>query len=151
MQILKGTGQLVRADPEEINIGDTIIVKAGEKIPLDGIVTEGRSAVDTAALTGESLPRTVSEGSDVISGCINQSGTLKVRVTKPFGESTAAKILDLVENSSAKKAKAENFITKFARYYTPIVVISALLLALVPPLAAGASWSEWIHRRLYSL
>lgn len=144
-------GQLVRADPEEINIGDTIIVKAGEKIPLDGIVTEGRSAVDTAALTGESLPRTVSEGSDVISGCINQSGTLKVRVTKPFGESTAAKILDLVENSSAKKAKAENFITKFARYYTPIVVISALLLALVPPLAAGASWSEWIHRALIFL
>lgn len=144
-------GQLVRADPEEINIGDTIIVKAGEKIPLDGIVTEGRSAVDTAALTGESLPRTVSEGSDVISGCINQSGTLKVRVTKPFGESTAAKILDLVENSSAKKAKAENFITKFARYYTPVVVISALLLALVPPLAAGGNWSEWIHRALIFL
>lgn len=144
-------GQLVQVDPDEIAVGDTIIVKPGEKIPLDGIVTEGKSTVDTSALTGESVPKTVYEDSDVISGCINQSGLIKVRVTKPFGESTVAKILDLVENASSKKAKAENFIAKFARFYTPIVVISALMLAIVPPLITGGNWSEWIHRALIFL
>lgn len=143
-------GQLVQVDPEEIEIGDTIVIKAGEKIPLDGIVIEGKSTVDTAALTGESLPRTVTEGSDVISGCINESGLIKVRVTKKFGESTVAKILDLVENSSSKKAKAENFITRFAKYYTPIVVICAVLLAVIPPLFVGG-WAGWIHRALIFL
>lgn len=114
-------------------------------------MTEGKSTVDTSALTGESVPKTVYEDSDVISGCINQSGLIKVRVTKPFGESTVAKILDLVENASSKKAKAENFIAKFARFYTPIVVISALMLAIVPPLITGGNWSEWIHRALIFL
>lgn len=112
---------------------------------------EGASAVDTAALTGESLPRDVQPGDDVISGCINKSGLLRVRVTKIFGESTVAKILDLVENSSSKKARAENFITRFARYYTPAVVIAAALLAVVPPLALGYAWNEWIHRALIFL
>lgn len=143
-------GRLVQTDPEEISVGDIIIVKPGEKIPLDGVVTEGSSTVDTAALTGESLPRSVSQGEDVISGCINLSGLLKVRVTKPFGESTVAKILDLVENSSSKKAKAENFITKFARIYTPAVVISAVLLAVIPPLISGG-WADWLHRALIFL
>lgn len=144
-------GQLVQVDPEEIKIGDIIVVKAGEKIPLDGIVIEGKSTVDTAALTGESLPRTVGVNSDVISGCINQSGMLRIRVTKVFGESTVAKILDLVENSASKKAKAENFITKFAKYYTPIVVIAAVLLAVIPPLVLGGGWTNWIHRALIFL
>ncbi|WP_124100583.1 heavy metal translocating P-type ATPase [Ruminococcus sp. Marseille-P6503] len=144
-------GQLVQTDPEEIAVGDIIIVKPGEKIPLDGIVTEGKSTADTSALTGESVPKTIYEGSDVISGCINQSGLIKVRVTKPFGESTVAKILDLVENASSKKARAENFISKFARVYTPVVVIAALLLAAVPPLITGGNWSEWIHRALIFL
>lgn len=143
-------GRLVQTDPEEISVGDIIVVKPGEKIPLDGVVTEGSSTVDTAALTGESLPRSVSQGEDVISGCINLSGLLKVRVTKPFGESTVAKILDLVENSSSKKAKAENFITKFARIYTPAVVISAVLLAVIPPLISGG-WADWLHRALIFL
>ncbi len=144
-------GQLVQVDPEEISVGDTIVVKAGEKIPLDGIVIEGKSSVDTSALTGESLPRNVNQGDEVISGCINQSGLIKIQVSKPFGESTVSKILDLVENSSSKKAKAENFITKFARWYTPIVVISAVLLALLPPLVTGGDWSEWVHRALIFL
>ncbi len=144
-------GQLVQVDPEEIAVGDTIVVKPGEKIPLDGIVIEGKSTIDTSALTGESVPRTVYEDSDVISGCINQSGLIKVRVTKPFGESTVAKILDLVENASSKKAKAENFIAKFARIYTPVVVISALLLAIVPPLVTGGDWWDWLHRALIFL
>lgn len=144
-------GKLVQIDPDEVEVGDVIIIKAGEKIPLDGIVLEGESMVDTAALTGESLPRSAQAGDDVVSGCINQSGLLKVRVTKVFGESTVAKILDLVENSSSKKAKAENFITKFARYYTPAVVIAALLLAVVPPIILSGSWAEWIHRALIFL
>lgn len=143
-------GKLVEVDPDEVSIGQTIVIKAGERIPLDGVVLEGESTVDTAALTGESLPRDVAPGDDVISGCINQSGMLRVRVTKEFGESTVAKILDLVENASAKKAKAENFITKFARYYTPCVVIGAVLLALVPPLIAGG-WMMWIQRALIFL
>lgn len=144
-------GQLVQVDPDEVAVGDVIVVKAGEKIPLDGIVLEGASSVDTAALTGESLPRNVLPGDDVISGCINQSGLLRVQVTKEFGESTVAKILDLVENSSSKKAKAENFITKFARYYTPAVVAAAVLLAVVPPLVLGGGFGEWIHRALIFL
>ena len=144
-------GKLHRVDPDSVAVGDVIVVKAGEKIPLDGVVLEGASAVDTAALTGESLPRDVQPGDDVISGCINKSGLLRVRVTKIFGESTVAKILDLVENSSSKKARAENFITRFARYYTPAVVIAAALLAVVPPLALGYAWNEWIHRALIFL
>ena len=144
-------GNLQRVDPDSVAVGDVIVVKAGEKIPLDGVVLEGASAVDTAALTGESLPRDVQPGDDVISGCINKSGLLRVRVTKIFGESTVAKILDLVENSSSKKARAENFITRFARYYTPAVVIAAALLAVVPPLALGYAWNEWIHRALIFL
>ena len=147
---IEQNGKLVEVDPEEVSIGQTIVIKAGERIPLDGIVLEGKSTVDTAALTGESLPRDVDPGDDVISGCINQSGLLRVRVTKEFGESTVAKILDLVENASAKKAKAENFITKFARYYTPCVVIGAVLLGLVPPLIVGG-WTMWIQRALIFL
>ena len=144
-------GGLQQVDPDEVAVGDVIVIKAGEKIPLDGVILEGSSMVDTAALTGESLPREVTPGDDVISGCINQSGLLRVQVTKVFGESTVAKILDLVENSSSKKAKAENFITKFARYYTPAVVIGAVLLAVLPPLFFQGEWTEWIHRALIFL
>lgn len=144
-------GGLVQVDPEEVSVGDIIVVKAGEKIPLDGVVVEGSSTLDTAALTGESLPRSVGAGADVISGCINQSGLLKVRVSKEFGQSTVAKILDLVENSASKKAKAENFITRFAKYYTPVVVIAAVLLAVIPPLVLGGGWAGWIHRALIFL
>lgn len=143
-------GQLVQVDPEEVKIGDTIVVKPGERVPLDGVIVSGSSALDTAALTGESLPREVQSGDDVISGCVNMSGVLEIRVTKEFGQSTVSKILDLVENSSSKKAKAENFITKFARYYTPCVVIAALLLAVIPPLILGG-WGEWIERALIFL
>lgn len=144
-------GELVQVDPDQVAIGQVIVVKAGEKIPLDGVVLEGSSTVDTAALTGESLPREVQPGDDVISGCVNLSGLLRVQVTKVFGESTVAKILDLVENASSKKAKAENFITKFARWYTPCVVIGAVLLAVIPPLILQGGWSEWIHRALIFL
>ena len=143
-------GKLIQVDPEEVAVGDAITVKAGERIPLDGVVLEGQSMVNTSALTGESVPRQVQPGDDVISGCVNQSGLLRVRVTKPFGESTVQKILDLVENSSSKKAKAENFITKFARYYTPIVVFCALALALVPPLFVG-DWVGWVQKALIFL
>ena len=143
-------GQLTQVDPEEVAVGDPITVKAGERVPLDGVVLEGQSMVNTSALTGESVPRQVQPGDDVISGCVNQSGLLRVRVTKPFGESTVQKILDLVENSSSKKAKAENFITKFARYYTPIVVFCALALALVPPLFVG-DWVGWVQKALIFL
>ena len=141
-------GQLEQVDPEDVAVGDTIIIKAGERIPLDGVVLEGSSTVDTAALTGESLPRQVESGDDVISGCVNLSGLLKVRVTKAFEESTVAKILDLVENSASKKAKAENFITKFARYYTPIVVLAAVALAFLPPLLTSIQWVDSIQRAL---
>lgn len=144
-------GKLIQVDPSEVAVGDVIVIKAGEKVPLDGVVLEGNSLLNTAALTGESLPREVEPGDDVISGCINQSGLLRVRVTKVFGESTVAKILNLVENSSSKKAKAENFITKFARYYTPCVVIGALLLAVLPPLFFGGEWNDWVHRALIFL
>ena len=141
-------GQLEQVDPEDVAVGDTIVIKAGERIPLDGVVLEGSSTVDTAALTGESLPRQVESGDDVISGCVNLSGLLKVRVTKAFEESTVAKILDLVENSASKKAKAENFITKFARYYTPIVVLAAVALAILPPLFTSIQWVDSIQRAL---
>ena len=144
-------GQLIQVDPEDVAVGDSIFIKAGERIPLDGVVLEGASAVDTAALTGESLPRDVQPGDEVISGCVNQTGLLQVRVTKPFGESTVAKILDLVENSSTKKAKAEHFITRFARYYTPVVVLGAVLLALLPPLFTGGHWADWLNRALIFL
>lgn len=143
-------GKLVQVDPEEVAVGDVITVKAGERVPLDGVVLEGTSMVNTSALTGESVPREVRPGDDVISGCVNQSGLLRVRVTKVFGESTVAKILDLVENSSSKKARAESFITKFARYYTPVVVIGAAVLALVPPLFVG-NWAGWIEKALIFL
>lgn len=143
-------GKLLQIDPEQAAVGDVIVIKAGERVPLDGVVLEGSSALDTAALTGESLPRQIEPGDDVISGCVNQSGLLRVRVTKAFGESTVSKILDLVENSSAKKAKAENFITKFARYYTPAVVLGAVALAVIPPLFAGG-WADWIQRALMFL
>ncbi len=140
-------GQLLRVDPEEVAVGDVIVIKAGERVPLDGTVLEGTSALDTAALTGESLPRDVAVGDEVISGCVNLSGLLHVKVVKPFGQSTVARILDLVENSSEKKAQAEHFITKFARYYTPIVVFAALALAVIPSLATG-QWGVWVPRAL---
>ncbi|MCM1227826.1 MAG: cadmium-translocating P-type ATPase [Clostridium sp.] len=140
-------GEIIEADPDEVSIGDIIVVKPGEKVPLDGVIIEGRTSVDMSALTGESVPGNLSEGDDVISGCINLNGVIRVRVTKEFGESTVSKILDLVENSSAKKAKAENFITRFAKYYTPCVVIGAVLLAVIPSLITG-EWLEWISRSL---
>lgn len=144
-------GQLVQVSPEDVAIGQVITVKPGERVPLDGVVLTGLSALDTSALTGESAPRSISSDSEVLSGCVNLSGVLTVRVTKPFGQSTVAKILDLVENAGEKKAKAQNFITKFARYYTPAVVIAAALLAVLPPLLFGGVWSEWIHRGLIFL
>ena len=143
-------GQLVQVDPDEVAVGDVITIKAGEKVPLDGVVLEGSSLVNTSALTGESVPRQVQPGDDVISGCINQNGLLRVQVTKAFGESTVAKILDLVENASSKKAKTENFITRFARYYTPVVVICAVVLAIVPPLFVG-DWTGWVQKALIFL
>ena len=142
------SGGIEQVDPEEVQIGETIVVRAGERIPLDGTIIEGASSLDTSALTGESLPREVAAGEDVISGCINQSGTLQVRVSKIYGESTVAKILDLVENASSKKSKSEAFITRFARYYTPLVVIAAVILAVLPPLISGQSFAIWIERAL---
>ena len=141
-------GKLVQVDPDEVQIGEIITVKPGEKIPIDGIITSGTSSLDTSALTGESLPREAEEGMEVISGCINQTGILTIKTTKEFGESTVAKILDLVENSSEKKARTENFITRFARYYTPIVVFAALALAVIPPLVTGDAFAEWVYRAL---
>ena len=142
-------GKLEKVDPDEVKIGDIIVVKPGEKIPLDGTVVEGKTNLDTKALTGEPMPREANIGDDVISGCINLSGLIKVKVTKEFGESTVSKILDLVENASSKKSKSENFITKFAAYYTPIVVIIAVILAIVPPLIIpDAEFSDWIYRAL---
>lgn len=141
--------ELVRMDPEEVHIGDIIVIKAGEKIPLDGKVIEGFSMIDTSALTGESVPRDIEVGSELLSGCININGVITAEVTKEFGESTVSKILDLVENASSKKSKSEQFITKFARYYTPVVVIVATVLAIVPPLViSGAVFSDWIYRAL---
>ena len=148
---LERNGSVEQVYPDEVAVGDIIVIKPGEKIPLDGVVLEGSSAVNTAALTGESLPRDVTAGDDVISGCVNQSGLLRIRVTKHFEESTVSKILDLVENAGSRKAKAENFITKFARYYTPAVVIGAVLLAILPPLLGGSDWSKWFHQALVFL
>lgn len=141
-------GELVQVDPDEVAVGDTIVVKAGERVPIDGVVIEGSSQLDTAALTGESIPRHVDAGATVISGCVNMTGLLKVRTTKPFGESTVSRILELVENASEKKARTENFITRFARVYTPVVTIAALALAVVPPLLGMGAWSDWILRGL---
>lgn len=146
---VKKDDELVKVDPDEVQIGDIIVIKAGEKIPLDGKVIEGSSMIDTSALTGESVPREVEVGSDILSGCININGVITAEVTKEFGESTVSKILDLVENASSKKSNSEQFITKFARYYTPVVVIIAVFLAIIPPLVIdGATFSDWIYRAL---
>ena len=139
-------GKLKQVDPDDVEIGTEIVIKAGERVPLDGVVVSGTSFVDTSALTGESVPREVTEGSEIISGCVNGSGLLKVRTTKEFDDSTVAKILELVENASSKKAHVENFITKFAKYYTPIVVCAAVLLACLPPIILGGGFAEWIQR-----
>lgn len=147
-------GDIVTVDPDEVAIGELIIVKPGEKIPIDGIIVEGNASLNTSALTGESVPRDAKAGDEVISGCINMSGVLKIKTTREFGESTVSKILDLVENSSSKKSKSENFISKFAKYYTPAVCYSALALAILPPLAkmifmsASPQWSVWVYRAL---
>ena len=146
-------GTLERVDPDEVPVGTVIWVQPGEKIPIDGVVAEGQSTLDTAALTGESVPRDVGEGDEVVSGCINMSGLLKIRTTREFGESTASKILDMVENASSKKSRQENFISRFARIYTPVVCFSALALALLPPLVRlllqmSADWSVWLYRAL---
>ena len=146
-------GKLERVDPDEVEIGTVIVVQPGEKIPIDGMIIEGKASLNTSALTGESLPREAKEGDEVISGCINMSGVLKIKTTREFGESTVSKILDLVENSSSKKSKSENFISKFARYYTPAVCYGALALAIAPPLVRivmgiPAEWGDWIYRAL---
>jgi len=149
---LRLNGDTKKISPEDIKIGDIIVVKAGEKIPLDGIVTDGNSFVDTSALTGESVPRKVKAGDEVLAGMINQSGLITIKVTKPFGESSISKILEMVENATSKKAKTEKFITTFAKYYTPVVVFGALLIAVGPPLLlSGATFSDWIYRSLVVL
>lgn len=140
--------EIEKINPNDVNIGEIILIKPGEKIPLDGIVVEGNSLLNTLALTGESMPKSVTEGDEVLSGCINNEGILKVKVTKKFGESTVSKILDLVENASSRKSKSENFISKFAKYYTPIVVIIAILLAFIPPLILDTNFKTWIYRAL---
>lgn len=145
---IEKNGDLTKISPYEVKIGDTIIVKTGEKIPLDGIIIDGTATLDTSALTGESRPREVKIGDEAISGCINTNGLLKIRVTKEYGQSTVSKILDLVENASSKKTKTENFITKFAKIYTPVVVLAALFLAILPPLILGSNFSVWINRAL---
>ena len=145
---IEKNGDLTKISPYEVNIGDTIIVKTGEKIPLDGIIIDGTATLDTSALTGESKPSEVKIGDEAISGCINTNGLLKIRVTKEYGQSTVSKILDLVENASSKKTKTENFITKFAKIYTPVVVLAALFLAILPPLIFGSNFSVWINRAL---
>lgn len=145
---IEKNGDLTKISPYEVKIGDTIIVKTGEKIPLDGIIIDGSATLDTSALTGESRPREVKIGDEAISGCINTNGLLKIRVTKEYGQSTVSKILDLVENASSKKTKTENFITKFAKIYTPVVVLAALFLAILPPLIFGSNFSVWINKAL---
>ena len=145
---IEKNGDLTKISPYEVKIGNTIIVKTGEKIPLDGIIIDGTATLDTSALTGESRPREVKIGDEAISGCINTNGLLKIRVTKEYGQSTVSKILDLVENASSKKTKTENFITKFAKIYTPVVVLAALFLAILPPLIFGSNFSVWINRAL---
>ncbi len=144
-------GELQQVDPAELSVGDEFKVLPGERIPLDGVIISGSSQIDTAALTGESVPRIAHDGDEVISGCVNLSGVLTVRATKPFEDSTVSRILELVENASEKKARAENFITRFARYYTPVVVGIALLLAIIPPLLLGGGWPDWIQRGLVFL
>lgn len=139
-------GSLTQVDPDDVEVGSIIVIKPGERIPLDGVVVEGESLIDTAALTGESVPRKAVVGDEIISGCVNGNGTLKVRTTKEFDDSTVAKILELVENASSKKAHVENFITRFAKYYTPVVTISAVLLAILTPLLTGIAWTEGIRR-----
>ena len=146
-------GKLEKVDPDEVEVGSIIVVKPGEKIPIDGIVEYGTTTLNTAALTGESLPRYAKEGDEVISGCINMTGLIKIKTTKEFGDSTVSKILDLVENSSSKKSRSENFITKFARYYTPAVCYGALALAVLPPIVSliigfDPAWNQWIYRAL---
>lgn len=149
---VKVDGEVIKRSPEEVKIGDIIVIKPGEKVPLDGVIIEGRSSIDTSALTGESIPRDVEIGNDVLSGTINKNGVLTVKVAKEFGESTVSKILELVENASSRKAPTENFITKFARYYTPVVVIVATLLAIIPPIfISGATFSDWLYRALIFL
>ena len=148
---VKKDGELLKVAPESVSIGSLIVVKPGEKIPLDGEVTEGEAMLDTAALTGESVPRRAGEGDAVLSGCINQNGVLTIKVTKTFGQSTVAKIIDLVENASNKKAPTENFITSFSRYYTPVVVGLAALIAVIPPLAGFGLWADWVNRGLIFL
>ncbi len=145
--VLRG-GEAREVSPEEVATGETILIKPGERIPLDGMVTKGASSLDTMALTGESVPRDVAESEEVISGCVNLSGVLEVKVNKIYGESTVAKILELVENAGSKKSEAEHFITKFARYYTPVIVICAVLLAFIPPLFLGGGFTTWIYRAL---
>ena len=146
---IQRNGKIDKINPEEVNVGDIIVVKPGEKVPLDGIIVKGTSMIDTSALTGESVPKEIKEQDEILSGCINENGVLEVKVKKKFGESTASKILDLVENASSKKSKSENFISKFAKYYTPIVVVTAVLLAIIPPMIFNrAEWIEWIHRAL---
>ena len=151
---IESDGQLEKVDPDEVEIGTTIVVQPGEKVPIDGVVLEGNSSLNTSALTGESLPRDVRVGDEIISGCINMTGVLKIRTTKEFGESTASKILELVENSSSRKSRSEDFISKFARYYTPAVCYSALALAVLPPLVRllflglAPEWGDWIYRAL---
>ncbi|GIN74268.1 cadmium transporter [Bacillus sp. J14TS2] len=144
-------GELIKVNPEEVQINEIVVVKPGERVPLDGVVTDGFSAIDTSALTGESVPREVQTGEDVISGCINQTGKLTIQVSKEYGQSTVAKILELVENSSDKKSKSENFITKFARYYTPFIVLAAVILAIIPPLVTGQPFDIWFERALIFL
>ena len=145
---IEENGRLIKKSPEDVKIGDVIIVSAGEKIPLDGVVIEGAASIDTSALTGESIPRKMTTGDDAVSGCINTNGLIKVQVTKEFGNSTVSKILELVENAGSKKTKTENFITRFARYYTPAVVGAAVLLAVLPPILTGGEFSVWIERAL---
>ena len=141
-------GQLEQVDPEDVETGTVIVIQPGERIPIDGIVVSGTSALNTSALTGESVPRDVAEGDEVISGCINLNGLLHVRTTKEFGESTASRVMELIEEASSRKSRSENFITRFAAVYTPAVVISAVLLAVIPPLFFHGSWSTWINRAL---
>ena len=151
--LIDENGQINKVDPDEVEIGSVIIVQPGEKVPIDGIITEGTTSLNTSALTGESLPKNVSVGDEAISGCVNINGVIKLKTTKEFGESTVSKILDLVENASSRKSKSEDFITKFARIYTPAVVFSAVALAILPPLALMISgnaplWQTWIYRAL---
>jgi Cd2+/Zn2+-exporting ATPase len=148
--VIRG-GETVTCDPEEVEVGEIILIRPGERVPLDAVVIEGETSLNTSALTGESVPRDVTVGDDIISGSVNLNGVIRAKVRSVYGESTVARILDLVENSADKKAKTENFITKFAKYYTPAVVISAVLLAIVPPLIIGGEWSKWIHRALVFL